>query len=141
MPSDATRLTDEFDPTEALVESSLPLVFETYDAAIKERIREPVILLIDCEDAIGREIAEAWLGPEVVEDAILAVQAEQEGAAADHTTVLARAMPRAACRKEIPAVFPYLRGAFDVQPPRAILLMAVTDGGAATFTVPFESRP
>jgi hypothetical protein len=137
-------MSDAFDPMEALVESSLPLVFETYDAANKEGTREPVILLLDCQDEIGREIVEAWLGPETVEDAVLAIEAERDTATADEfdvTTVFARAMPLSACRKEVPAVFPYLAAAFDALPPDAILVMAVSAGGAATFIVPFASRP
>jgi hypothetical protein len=138
---------DEMDEIEALVESCLPLIFETYDAATKERLREPVVLLIDCEDAMGREMAEAWLGKEAVEDSVLAVQAEQgdavdeHGNAADYTTVFARAVPLAACRQEVPVVFPYLAGAFDALPPDAVLIMAVSAGGAATFVVPHASRP
>ena len=60
---------------------------------------------------------------------------------ADYTAVFARAMPLAACRNEVPAVFPYLAGAFDALPPDAILVMAVSAGGAATIIVPFTSRP
>jgi hypothetical protein len=137
---DSRDSADEFDPLEALVESSLPLVFATYDAAVRDGVREPVVVLIDCEDAIGREIAESWLGREAVEDAVLAVQAEQLDAADDVTTVFARPLPRAACRKEVPPVFAYLQGAFDSQPSDAVPVMAVAAGGAATFTVPFASR-
>jgi hypothetical protein len=141
---DSTNRSDEFDPLEALVEASLPLIFQMYDAATKEPLREPVVLLIDCEDAMGREIAEAWLGKETVDDAVLAVEAERDTATVDEsdfTTVFARAMPLAACRKEVPAVFPYLSAGFDALPPDAILVMAVSAGGAATFMVPFASRP
>lgn len=134
---------DPVDQIEALVEESLPLIFSTYDEAARDRVPEPVVLLVDCEDEIGREIAEAWLGREAVDDAVLAVQAEQMDApqTGSYTTVFARAMPLAACRKEVPRVFPYLRGAFDRLPEDAVLVMAVAAGGAATFTVPFSSRP
>jgi hypothetical protein len=135
---------DPLDQMEQLVESSLPLVFSTYDDALRDRVREPVVLLIDCEDDVGREIAEAWLGGEAVDDAIVAVHAQAaEGPDADEplTTVFARPMPLAACRKEIPPVFPYLRESFDRPPAEAVLVVAVTAGGAGTFSVPHASRP
>jgi hypothetical protein len=135
---------ERVDQMEVLVESSLPLIFSTYDQARHDLVRDPVILLIDCDDAMGREIVEAWLGPEMVDDAILAIEAERDddGALDDgHTTVFARPMPLAVCRREIPPVFPYLNGGFDSLPPHAVLVMAVSNGGAATFVVPFSSRP
>ena len=135
---------------ESLVESSLPLVFSTYDQALRDRVREPVVLLVDCEDAIGREIAEAWLGAEAVEDSILAVHAERDGDPESdddwdedeqYTAVFARAMPREECRRELPPVFPYLGGGFDGLPADAVLVVVVSAGGAGTFIVPFSSRP
>ena len=141
MPERKESSDDVFDEMEALVESSLPLVFSTYDEAIRQRIRGPVILLVDCEDALGREIAEAWVGREAVEDAVLTVQAEQPDDADEVTTVLARPMSLAACRHEVPSVFPYLAEAFKQPPSGAILVMIVAGGGAATFTVPLSERP
>ncbi len=133
---------DPIDQMEELVESSLPLVFSTYDDALRDGIREPVVLLIDCEDPLGREIADAWLGTEAVEDAIAAVHADAEvdDDGQVPTTVFARPMPLSACRREIPPVFSYLRGSFDHPPEEAILVVAVAAGGAGTFTVPFASR-
>lgn len=141
-----TRANDPVDPLdqmEELVESSLPLVFSTYDDALRDRIREPVVLLIDCEDSLGREIADAWLGREAVEDAIAAVHADasEEGDSDEvPTTVFARPMPLAACRQGIPPIFPYLRGSFARLPEDVVLVVVVTAGGAGTFTVPFASR-
>jgi hypothetical protein len=146
-PPESADPLEQFDPLdqmEQLVESSLRLIFSTYDEALRERVRQPVVLLLDCEDVLGREIAEAWLGSEAVQDAVAAVHAERVGGEVEgepSTTVFARPMPLAACRQEIPPVFPYLRESFEQPPREGIFVMAVTAGGAATFTVPYSSRP
>jgi hypothetical protein len=123
-----------------LIEASLPLVFSTYDEAVSGRMHEPVVLLIDCEDELGREIAEAWVGREAVEDAVLSVQTERDDGPEVLTTVFARAMPLAACREEIPAVFPYLARSFEQPPADSILVVVVAAGGAATYFAPFSAR-
>src|SRR5690349_1854211 len=64
-------LNDALEAQQWLLESSLPLVFEAYDDAIQRKVVDPVVVLLDCEDAIGGEIARSWLGEETVEDAIL----------------------------------------------------------------------
>ena len=131
------------DPLEAqqlLLESSLELAFSAYDEALKAKLRDPVVFLLDCEDAIGGEIARSWLGEEAVADAIAdhaAADEEQE----TETTVFAHAFPFAKCRTEVPAVFPYLRPAFEAPPVDGFLAISVTSGGASALTVPFTARP
>ncbi len=74
---------------QALAESSLPLLFEAYDDAVESEVERPVVILLDCEDEIGGEIARAWLGPEDVDEAISDRQASSDSE--DSTTVYARA--------------------------------------------------
>ncbi|MEX0936423.1 MAG: hypothetical protein WDZ59_01085 [Pirellulales bacterium] len=125
---------------EELIESSLPLVFETYDDAIRAGVVEPVVLLVDCEDQIGQQIAIQWVGEEAVEAAIAAQAGESD--TPDTTTALARAVSFRECRREIPASFPYLRGTFAQPPPRGgFVAVVISFGGAATFTVPQDARP
>ena len=102
---------DETDPLEAqqwLLESSLALAFDAYDEAIQAKQRDPVVFVLDCEDAIGGEIARSWLGEELIADAIADRALEDEES---ETTVFAHAFPFAQCRTEVPAVFPYLKPA------------------------------
>jgi hypothetical protein len=123
---------------QSLLETSLPLVFEAYDDAVQRNMKEPVVLLLDCEDDIGGEIARGWLGDETVEDAILHESAERESD--DETTVFALAFSLAECRREIPPVFPYLEPA--LQPPASgFLAVSVTAGGASVLIVPDDARP
>jgi len=122
-----------------LLESCLDLVFETQAAAVADKLVDPVILLLDCEDKIGAQIATAWLGAEALRDAI----AEQrfEDPAGEETTVYARAFAWAECRREVPTVFDYLAPVFDEPiPTEGFLAIAVTAGGASVFTVPASAR-
>ncbi|MCC6492163.1 MAG: hypothetical protein IT424_03990 [Pirellulales bacterium] len=132
------QLEEALEAQQWLLESSLPLVFEAYDDAIGRQVLEPVVLLVDCEDEIGGEIARGWLGDEAVEDAILAQSAEQ--AALDQTTVFAIAHSLAECQQEIPGVFPYLAAALR-PPAQGFLALSVTAGGASVLIVPPEARP
>ena len=83
--------------------SSLPGV---YGAAVRDGVDRPVVILLDCEDAIGGQIARGWLGSEVVDEAI----AEQrvDDPSCETTTVFARAVSLAESARQIPEVFPYL---------------------------------
>lgn len=129
---------EESDPLEAqqlLLESSLELAFSAYDEALAAKLRDPVVFLLDCEDAIGGEIARSWLGEETVADAI----ADRDDGA--ETTVFAHAFPFVQCRTEVPAVFPYLSPALKTPPVDGFLAIAVTCGGASALTVPFSARP
>jgi hypothetical protein len=123
-----------------LLETSLPLVFETYDDAVRRKVNDPVIVLLDCEDEIGGEIARAWLGDEAVEDAVAHHAASDPSE--DETTVFAYAFSLEECRREVPQVFPYLapvlNGPLD---PRGFWAISVTSGGASLLTVPEEARP
>jgi hypothetical protein len=125
---------------EELIESSLPLVFETYDEAVRAGVVDPVVILVDCEDEIGHEIARQWVGDEAVEAAIAAQAGESD--TPETTTALARAVSFRECRREISASFPYLRGTFEQPPPPdGFVAVVISFGGAATFTVPLGARP
>lgn len=131
---------DPDDPLEAqqsLVESSLPLVFQTYDEALAEGQTQPIVVLLDCEDELGGEIARGWLGEEAVNDAVAMRHADD--ASAD-TTVFARAAPLAACRGELAEAFPYLAPALVSAPDDGVLVIGVTAGGASALTAPFGAR-
>jgi len=122
-----------------LLESCLELVFATYDAALADKVSEPVVMLLDCEDEIGGQIAGGWLGVEAVQNAI----AEQrlEDPSGQSTTVYAQAFPMAECRREVPQFFSYLAPVFSVElPADSFLAIAVTSGGASALTVPDSAR-
>jgi hypothetical protein len=122
------------------VESSLALLFDTRDEAASDGIREPVVFLVDCEDAMGGEMARAWAGNDAVDDAVGLQLFARDGDV--ETTVLARAVDWETCSRETPAIFPYLAPLFDASPPTdGFLTVVVTSGGAVAFTVPFDARP
>jgi hypothetical protein len=124
---------------EELVESSLPLLFEAFDDAVRNNVADPVVFLIDCEDSLGGQIARAWLGDDAVDAAIAAQSAEEDSA--ERTTVFARAFSFAESRREVAQAFPYLSGTFDDGPPDdAFIAVVVSFGGAATFFVPYDAR-
>ncbi len=123
---------------QALLETSLPVAFSAYDEACREGMAVPVVFLLDCEDAIGGEIARSWLGAEIVDTAIEHQHLQEEG---QETTVFAYAFPLARCREEVPKVFPYLQPVFEeALPEDSFLAIAVTSGGASALTVPFAAR-
>jgi len=123
-----------------LLENSLPAAFSAFDLAQGEGMAEPVVFLLDCEDEIGGEIARSWLGDEAVDEAIeqrRLQEAEEEG----NTTVFAYAFPIEKCRKEVPAIFPYLEPVFrEALPHESFLAIVVACGGASALTVPFSER-
>jgi hypothetical protein len=122
-----------------LLETSLPLVFEAFDEAAGRNVADPVVILLDCEDAIGGEIARSWLGDEAV-DAAIAEESQYE-AEGDATTVFAFAFSLAECRRELPPVFPYLAPALEQPPAAGFLAVSVTSGGASILIVPLDARP
>jgi hypothetical protein len=125
---------------QTLLETSLPLAFESYDEALSRKVKHPVVLLLDCEDDIGGEIARGWLGDEAVDDAI-AHQAASDPTD-DATTVFAYAFSLEECRREVPPVFPYLAPALEGPPPtEGFWAIAITSGGASLLTVPLDARP
>ena len=124
---------------QALAESSLPLLFEALDDATDAQVERPVVILLDCEDEIGGEIARAWLGAHEVDEAIRDRQSTSDSD--DSTTVYARAFAWDDCRAEIPEVFPYLAEVFDGESPESTFLtISVTAGGASALHVPLELR-
>ncbi len=125
---------DPLEQQQALAETSLALLFSTYDEARAAGVANPVVLLLDCEDEIGGEIARAWLGEEVVADAI-GMNDESD------TTVFARPFAWQDCQREIPKTFPYLAPVFQSSPPSdGFLVVSVTAGGASALTVPLDAR-
>lgn len=137
---------DELSPDEVaaatqqeLLESCLEITFDAYDEAIRDRMVEPVVFVIDCEDDIGEEIANAWLGEENVRNAVAEQKLEQPDE--ELTTVFAQAFPMAESRREVPAVFDYLAPVFQTDlPADSFLAIAITAGGASAFTVPLSAR-
>ncbi len=128
---------DPADAQQTLLENSLPAAFEAYDTAVEAEIAQPVVFLLDCEDAIGGEIARSWLGEEVVAEAM-----GEQPPGEDSTTVFAHAFSWDQCRQEVPAVFPYLQEVFEQeQPDDGFWAISVTAGGASALTVPFAARP
>lgn len=125
---------DPLEQQQELAESSLALLFETYDQAIERGMKSPVVILVDCEDEIGGQIARAWLGDDAVDDA-LANNPDEE------TTVYARAESWRECKREVPETFEYLAPVFAEGPPDdGFLVVSVTAGGASALTVPMDAR-
>lgn len=125
---------DPLDQQQELAESSLALLFETYDEALERGMKSPVVILLDCEDEIGGQIARAWLGDEAVDDAI-ANNTDGE------TTVYARAEGWQQCKRDVPETFEYLAPVFAEGPPTdGFMVVSVTAGGASALTVPMEAR-
>jgi hypothetical protein len=140
MPNPFDNLEAALEAQQLLLETSLPLAFEAFDDAIKRNIKDPVVVLLDCEDEIGGEIARTWLGDEAVEDAIAHNAATDP--TANETTVFAHAFSLEECRREVPPVFPYLAPALNGPPsPRGFWAVSITAGGASILTVPFDARP
>jgi hypothetical protein len=143
MSADSEDARDEMqlalDEQQALAESSLPLLFEAYDDALDSEVERPVVILLDCEDEIGGEIARAWLGADEVDEAISDRVASSDSE--DSTTVYARAFSWDDCQAEIPEVFPYLAEVFETDSPdNTFLTISVTSGGASALHVPLELR-
>ena len=126
------------DAQQDLLESSLEAVFAAYDEARARNLEQPVVMLVDCEDAIGGKIVRGWLGDEPVDNAI-AEHANVDGDAG--TTVFAQGFSFAESCREIPVVFPYLESVFRKSAPEdGFLAVAVTHGGAVRAHRPIR-RP
>ena len=112
-----------------LLESNLELAFRAFDDALSGKMHDPVVFLLDCEDAVGGEIARSWVGDDTVDEAIAAQQSLGKSV---ETTVYACAFPFLNCSTEVPAVFEYLAPVFAVSAPTdGFLAIAVTRGGAS----------
>ena len=131
---------------QALVEETLPLVFQTFDQAIADGMEKPVVMIVDCEDELGGQIARGWLGDEAIDEAIALHHAEaaineDDEAAQVCAAAFARAIPWEACREELIEAFPYLAEALKTPPPEeAVLVVGVTAGGASALSAPFSAR-
>jgi hypothetical protein len=140
MSNPSNNLEAALEAQQLLLETSLPLAFEAYDDAIKRKIKDPVVLLLDCEDEIGGDIARTWLGDDAVEDAIAHNAASDPSS--DETTVFAYAFSLDDCRREVPPVFPYLAPALNgPADARGFWAISITAGGASILTVPLGARP
>ncbi len=135
-------LTDDEAASQAqqeMLENCLELVFDAFDEGVADKVVDPIVFLLDCEDEIGVQIASGWMGAEAVRDAVAEQQLADPGS--ELTTVFARAFPLVESRQEVPGVFPYLASVFDTELPKdGFLAIAVTAGGASAFTVPLTAR-
>ncbi|MEO1496885.1 MAG: hypothetical protein AAFV43_07015 [Planctomycetota bacterium] len=128
---------------QTLVESSLELVRTTYRESLDEGVKRPVVVLVDCEDDLGGQVARGWLGDEEIDDAIALQHADNE---ADHdadagvdTTVFARALPWNEAAGDLREAFPYLAPALDTPPSDdGVFVISITAGGASALTAPLE---
>jgi hypothetical protein len=132
---DSAENSASLDLQQSLLEESLELVVSVYNEAVREGVSEPVVLLLDCEDAIGGQIARSWLGDAAVDEAIADQRADDPSG--ESTTVFARAFPLAECSQQVPAVFPYLAPVFkQALPSEGFLAISIASGGASALTVP-----
>lgn len=141
-PSDAD-LELALEQQQDLVESSLELVFQTYDEADTQG--PVVVMLVDCEDEVGSQVARAWLGDEAVDDAIAQRHVDDQAngqASEEGTTAFAATVGWDSCQQEIGQLFPYLMEAFDEDAPTdGIMVVSVTAGGASALVAPLDARP
>jgi hypothetical protein len=137
-PEDSADDSIALDQQQTLLEESLELVVGVYQEAIRESVDQPVVMLLDCEDSIGGQIARGWLGGDAVDEAIADQRADDPSG--ETTTVFARAFPLAECAKQVPTVFPYLAPVFEqALPTDGFLAISVTSGGASALTVPADA--
>lgn len=134
---------DPLEEQQALAESSLELVFETYDLAIAEKLRQPIVVLVDCEDDLGAQFARAWMGDDAVDNAIAHARLEEPNSENPvETTVFARPVTWADAKRELPTAFPYLAELFETNyPTDGIFLVTIAAGGACALTAPWDARP
>lgn len=137
-PEDSAEDQSSLDEQQLLLEESLELVVSVYNGAVREAVDEPVVILLDCEDSIGGQIARSWLGSAAVDEAIADQRAEDSSG--ETTTVFARAFPLAECAQQVPAVFPYLAPIFEQElPTDGFLAISIASGGASALTVPLDA--
>ncbi len=134
---------DPLEMQQSLVESALPLVFEVYDEALEAGVATPIVVLVDCEDTLGGEIARGWLGDDAIDDAIAAQTPDDDSPQqSEPTTVFARAIGWDDARGDLAAAFPYLQPILDAGPPDdGVFVVGVTAGGASALTAPWDARP
>jgi hypothetical protein len=135
---DSTDDSAALEVQQSLLEESLELVVSVYHEAVGEGVDQPVVLLLDCEDTIGGQIARGWLGDAAVDEAIADQRVEDPSG--ESTTVFARAFPLVQSAEQVPAVFPYLAPVFEQPlPPDGFLAISVASGGASALTVPWDA--
>ena len=138
------RMSDEtlnqaLEQQQDLVEANLPTVFAAYDEAQSEGINQPLILLVDCEDELGGQIARGWLGDEQVDNAIAIENQSEENESL--TTLFALPIEWQESREELSNSFPYLSNFFGANyPQNGLLVLSITAGGASGLSVPFDAR-
>ena len=144
LPKSVQRMSDEFlnqalEQQQDLVEANLPTVFTAYDEAKSEGVNEPLILLVDCEDDLGGQIARGWLGDEQVDNAIAIENQSKENESL--TTIFALPTEWQESREELSESFPYLAEFFEGEYPQdGLLVLSITAGGASGLGVPFDAR-
>lgn len=127
---------DPLELQQELCETSLPLLFETFDEAGESDIDHPVVILLDCADQIGGDIARAWLGDDEVDAAL------EEFTDGDLAAVYAQAVPLVEAQRDFKKMFPYLAPILDDPPTNdGFLVISITAGGASALTVPMDARP
>ena len=127
---------------EAMVESCLDRIFAAYDFGIEEKIVDPVIFLVDCEDVVGGAVARGWEGDDAVDAAIMANAESDSLEGKLPTTILTTAVSFVDSCTEVPRWFPYLEETLSQGPPcDAFYVIAITFGGAGVFSVPLSARP
>jgi hypothetical protein len=134
---------DPLEVQQSLVESALPLVFEVYDEALKAGVTAPIVVLVDCEDDLGGEIARGWLGDDAIDDAIAAQAADDDSPhESEPTTVFGRAIAWDDACGDLSEAFPYLKPILSGRPPDdGVFVIGVTAGGASALTAPWDARP
>ena len=144
LPKSVQRMSDEslnqaLEQQQDLVEANLPTVFTAYDEAKSEGVNEPLILLVDCEDDLGGQIARGWLGDEQVDNAIAIENQSKENESL--TTIFALPTEWQESREELSESFPYLAEFFEGEYPQdGLLVLSITAGGASGLGVPFDAR-
>ncbi len=144
LPKSVQRMSDEslnqaLEQQQDLVEANLPTVFTAYDEAKSEGVIEPLILLVDCEDDLGGQIARDWLGDEQVDNAIAIENQSKENESL--TTIFALPTEWHESREELSESFPYLAEFFEGEYPQdGLLVLSITAGGASGLGVPFDAR-
>ncbi len=132
----------DMDGREALIEDCLESLFVAFDSGTAEGFLSPVVMLVDCEDAVGAPIARSWEGNDAVDAAIMANAKDAEELDNIPATILIRTVSFVDGEQELPKWFPYLHESFSQGPPvDGFYVVVISFGGAGIFTVPMSARP
>ncbi len=133
------HINDPLELQQELAEANLPTIFAAYEEAKSEGIKQPLILLLDCEDELGGAIARSWLGDEQVDNAIAIENQSNEDESL--TTLFALPAEWQDCREELKESFPYLSEFFESDYPEdGLLVLSITAGGASALGVPHDAQ-